>query len=96
MVQGEESNVFSNTLGETIVVEIGSSVEDTKMLLEKVLDNDSTVASLLADQVHKDVPLSDVNCIGDLPSDFHVETADLGIWIDPIGKFFLLKKNKGI
>ncbi|CAB3386120.1 Hypothetical predicted protein [Cloeon dipterum] len=83
-IQGEESNVFTNTLGETIEVKIMGSQEDTAELLSKVLDGDRSAADLLALEVHRDViidsdipqELNDTNNL--LPMD------TIGIWIDPI------------
>ncbi|XP_018342321.1 PREDICTED: inositol polyphosphate 1-phosphatase [Trachymyrmex septentrionalis] len=84
IVQGEETNVFSNTLGESIIVEICSCSKDTTQLLTKVMGNDAVAAELLAAEVHKDVQLSDVPITLDIPNDFDVNIEDLGIWIDPI------------
>ncbi|XP_018056091.1 PREDICTED: inositol polyphosphate 1-phosphatase [Atta colombica] len=84
IVQGEETNVFSNTLGESIIVEICSCSKDTTQLLTKVMGNDAVTAELLAAEVHKDVQLSDVPITLDIPNDFDVNIEDLGIWIDPI------------
>ncbi|XP_018376720.1 PREDICTED: inositol polyphosphate 1-phosphatase-like isoform X1 [Trachymyrmex cornetzi] len=84
IVQGEETNVFSNILGESIIVEICSCSKDTTQLLTKVMGNDAVAAELLAAEVHKDVQLSDVPITVDIPIDFDVNIEDLGIWIDPI------------
>lgn len=85
-MQGEETNVFSNTLGESIIVDVCSCSEDTAQLLTKVMGNDAVAAELLAAEVHKDVQLSDVPVELDIPNDFDINVDDLGIWIDPIGK----------
>ncbi|KYN08646.1 PREDICTED: inositol polyphosphate 1-phosphatase [Cyphomyrmex costatus] len=84
LVQGEETNVFSNILGESVIVEICSDSKDTTQLLTKVMSNDVVAAELLAAEVHKDVQLSDVPITLDIPNDFDVNIEDLGIWIDPI------------
>ncbi|XP_020299360.1 inositol polyphosphate 1-phosphatase isoform X2 [Pseudomyrmex gracilis] len=84
LVQGEETNVFSNTLGESIIVDVCSCSEDTAQLLTKVMGNDAVAAELLAAEVHKDVQLSDVPVELDIPNDFDINVDDLGIWIDPI------------
>ncbi|XP_008211543.1 inositol polyphosphate 1-phosphatase [Nasonia vitripennis] len=84
-VKGEENNVFSNTLGETITVEICSTEKQTSELLKKVLDDDETIADLLAKEVHKDILLTNVAISSkNIPTDFEVDISDLGIWIDPI------------
>ncbi|XP_011873372.1 PREDICTED: inositol polyphosphate 1-phosphatase [Vollenhovia emeryi] len=84
LVQGEETNVFSNTMGESIIVEVCSCSKDTTQLLTKVMSNDAVAAELLAAEVHKDVQLSDVPITLDFPNDFEINVDDLGIWIDPI------------
>ena len=50
-ILGEESNKFTNKLGNSLTVEIKETTEGTKELLVKVLDNNETAAKLLADQV---------------------------------------------
>lgn len=85
-VQGEESNTFSNAMGETIVVKVCPTAEETTQLLAKVMDSDIETAELLATEVHKDVQLSDIPVVAELPLDFDINVNDLGIWIDPIGK----------
>ena len=87
MIKGEENNTFSNTLGETITVEVCSTLAETTELLAKVLDNDEKTAQLLSREVHRDVLLTDVPVnIVDVPTDFEVAIEDLSIWVDPIGK----------
>lgn len=56
-------------------------------LLTKVMNNDAVAAELLAAEVHKDVQLSDVPITLDIPNDFDINVDDLGIWIDPIGRY---------
>ena len=51
-ILGEESNKFTNKLGNSLTVEIKETSEGTKELLVKVLDNNETAAKLLADQVN--------------------------------------------
>ena len=51
-ILGEESNKFTNKLGNSLTVEIKETREGTKELLVKVLDNNETAAKLLADQVN--------------------------------------------
>ncbi|XP_003701005.1 inositol polyphosphate 1-phosphatase [Megachile rotundata] len=84
VVQGEESNTFSNALGESIVVEVCPTAEETTQLLAKVMGSDIASAELLATEVHKDVQLLDIPMVAELPSDFDINVHDLGIWIDPI------------
>jgi len=51
------------------------------------MGNDVVAAELLAAEVHKDVRLSDVPIALDIPNDFDINVDDLGIWIDPIGRY---------
>ncbi|CAL7940693.1 unnamed protein product [Xylocopa violacea] len=84
VVQGEENNIFSNAMGETIVVEVCSTAEETAELLAKVMGSDIATAELLAIEVHKDVQFSDIPMVAELSDDFDIDIHDLGIWIDPI------------
>lgn len=83
-MQGEESNVFSNSLGETIEVKVLDSQEATSSLLKDVLNDDAHAAELLAEAVHEDLSLSAVNTRTDVP-DNPIGINDVGVWIDPIG-----------
>ena len=50
-IHGKESNKFTNKLGNCLTVEVKDTMEETKELLVKVLDNNQIAASLLAQQV---------------------------------------------
>ncbi|XP_053595126.1 inositol polyphosphate 1-phosphatase-like [Microplitis demolitor] len=88
MVKGEETNVFSNTLDKTIVVEVCSTCDETKNLLSQVLDDDIETAGLLAMEIHRDIELTEISPVIDINYfDNHnvdIDINDLGIWIDPI------------
>ncbi|KAL2746460.1 inositol polyphosphate 1-phosphatase [Vespula maculifrons] len=84
VVQGEENNTFTNTLGETIIVEVCSTCLETTFLLARVMGNDTETANFLATEVHKNIQLKDVQTVQDIPNDFTLPIEDLGIWIDPI------------
>ncbi|KGL81949.1 Inositol polyphosphate 1-phosphatase, partial [Tinamus guttatus] len=47
-IGGEESNEFSNGLGETVVVQVCATQGDTAALLCRVLENNRAAAELLA------------------------------------------------
>lgn len=79
-VYGEESNLFTNTLGETICVKILSSELDTAALLCKVLDGNEKVASLLARTIFAEA--SSDHDLSSVDGDLNLE--DIGVWIDPI------------
>ncbi|XP_055677836.1 inositol polyphosphate 1-phosphatase [Lutzomyia longipalpis] len=81
-IRGEESSTFTNTLGETITVEVCDSLEETANLLEKVLNGNKLVADLLAAEVHRDIKTDEGQCIEDLGGE--IVACDVGIWVDPI------------
>jgi len=88
-IQGEESNEFTNTLGEKICVKVCASQEETSELLKKVLDGNEAAADILAKVVHSEFSEESevANLLGEkfteLP-DEEGDVSDLGIWIDPI------------
>lgn len=88
MVRGEETNVFSNTLGKTVIVEVCPTFEETTQLLTEVLDDDVEIAQLLASEIHKEITLHEVPVAAETAGswDFDIDIGDLGIWIDPIGE----------
>jgi len=82
---GEESNKFTNALGESIHVSVQSNESKTKDLLAKVLDGNLEAAKVLAKLVHSDIKIDDIAV--EKPSDIANEgfdMKDVGIWIDPI------------
>ncbi|KAL1770672.1 inositol polyphosphate 1-phosphatase [Sigmodon hispidus] len=99
-VFGEESNEFTNDLGEKITVELQSTEEETAELLSKVLNGNMLAAEALAEVVHQDVDLTDPT----LESlDIRVPQDILGIWVDPIDSTYQyikgsanVKSNQGI
>ncbi|KAE8742509.1 hypothetical protein FOCC_FOCC011919 [Frankliniella occidentalis] len=84
-IKGEESAKFSNIHGETVTVEVKETQEETAKMLCKVLDGDEAAAEKLAEEVHQEVHLDDVN-FGSVPLPCHLvlPIKDLGVWIDPI------------
>lgn len=86
-INGEESNIFQNKLGETIEVQVLGNCNETAFLLEKVLDGDRRAAELLAIEVHRDLGLKDINTNRNVPDESSIDKGNLGIWIDPIGNF---------
>ena len=73
-------------MGETITVQVCQSLEETAQLLTKVLDGDKVAATLLSNEVHREIDLSNVPVSDtELPEDGNINIKDLGIWIDPIG-----------
>ncbi|KAK7110820.1 inositol polyphosphate 1-phosphatase-like [Littorina saxatilis] len=80
---GEESNQFTNALGETTTVRLCDTPEQTKHLLKDVLDDNEEAALLLSQAVHRQATAPHVAENLDavhatIPAD------DVGIWIDPI------------
>jgi len=82
-VMGEESNKFTNKLGNSLTVEVKETMEETKELLLEVLDNNETAAKLLAHQVHAEVSLNTTTFEGQ-DGDLECNLNDLAVWIDPI------------
>lgn len=91
-ILGEESAEFTNSLGESICVAIGSSKTETQSCLEKVLDGNSNAAKILAEEVHRPVAYEseDLGCIPTLPD---IDYSKIGIWIDPIGEIVVTYLN---
>ncbi|CAG2247413.1 inositol polyphosphate 1-phosphatase-like [Mytilus edulis] len=82
-IYGEESNKFTNALGESINVEILSSPAETADLLCKVLNGNEQAANLLAKVVHEDISYNPEEKI-DKMEDLEIKEEYIGIWIDPI------------
>lgn len=99
-ISGEESNEFTNDLGEKITVELRSTEEETAELLSRVLDGNRPASEALAKVVHQDVDLTDPT----LESlEIRVPQDILGIWVDPIDSTYQyikgsanVKSNQGI
>lgn len=81
-IYGEESNKFTNMLGDSVTVEIQDSSEKTKRLLSQVLDENEKAAHILSHVIHQDVQVIETRDTGSLDFDLAVE--DIGVWIDPI------------
>uniref|UniRef100_A0A8D8ZZA9 inositol-1,4-bisphosphate 1-phosphatase n=1 Tax=Cacopsylla melanoneura TaxID=428564 RepID=A0A8D8ZZA9_9HEMI len=83
-IHGEESNVFTNATGESIVVNISSDPAITREALVAILNGDSTAAEALIDAVYSEpsVPL-DGSEMEQLP-EVEVTEDVYGVWIDPI------------
>uniref|UniRef100_A0A8C8YUT8 inositol-1,4-bisphosphate 1-phosphatase n=1 Tax=Prolemur simus TaxID=1328070 RepID=A0A8C8YUT8_PROSS len=97
---GEESNEFTNDLGEKITLRLCSTEEETVELLSKVLNGNKLASEALAKVVHQDVAFTDPTLDSieiDIPQDI------LGIWVDPIDSTYQyikgsadVKPNQGI
>lgn len=84
---GEESNTFTNSLGECITVQIQASDQETAQLLGKVMGDGQHGAKTLAEEIHKDID-SDLmwDTGADIPEGAVITNyAEVGVWIDPIG-----------
>lgn len=81
-IYGEESNKFTNVLGETVTIEILDSPDLTTRLLSKVLDENEKAAKLLAQEVHAEVNVDDWSNVDSLDQDIDVQ--NIAVWIDPI------------
>ncbi|XP_032818641.2 inositol polyphosphate 1-phosphatase [Petromyzon marinus] len=81
-IYGEESNKFTNSLGETVYIEVRATPADTAELLTLVLDGNHQAARLLAEAVHSDSGLAPDPRLKDIA--VKLEPEDLGVWVDPI------------
>merc|ERR1712002_743400 len=81
---GEESNQFTNKLGQAVTVSVQKDEAATKELLARVLNDNKEAADLLAKEVHSDIKLDDIltSTIDKYNDSFNKE--DIGVWIDPI------------
>ncbi|KAK2501193.1 hypothetical protein MC885_007363 [Smutsia gigantea] len=87
---GEESNEFTNDLGENIILRLCPREEETAELLSKVLNGNKLASEALAKVVHRDVTVTDptLDLIKiDIPQDV------LGIWVDPIDSTYQYVKG---
>ncbi|XP_008833841.1 inositol polyphosphate 1-phosphatase [Nannospalax galili] len=99
-VFGEESNEFTNDLGEKITMELCATEGETAELLSRVLNGNTQASEALAKVVHQDVDLTDPTLDSlevSIPQDI------LGIWVDPIDSTYQyikgsanIKSNQGI
>ncbi|ELT90747.1 hypothetical protein CAPTEDRAFT_155188 [Capitella teleta] len=81
-IRGEESNTFTNTLGESITVQLQEDIESTAQLLCKVLDGNQAASKLLAQVAHDSVEIDVPASLQNIPDE--VDENSIGIWIDPI------------
>uniref|UniRef100_A0A8C9BIC3 inositol-1,4-bisphosphate 1-phosphatase n=1 Tax=Phocoena sinus TaxID=42100 RepID=A0A8C9BIC3_PHOSS len=97
---GEESNEFTNDLGEKIIMRLCPTVEETVDLLNKVLNGNKLASETLAKVVHQDVVFSDpaLDAI-----EINIPQDALGVWVDPIDSTYQyikgsadIESNQGI
>ncbi|TKC50691.1 hypothetical protein EI555_001032 [Monodon monoceros] len=97
---GEESNEFTNDLGEKIIMRLCPTEEETVDLLNKVLNGNKLASEALAKVVHQDVVFSDpaLDAI-----EINIPQDTLGVWVDPIDSTYQyikgsadIKSNQGI
>ncbi|XP_075231555.1 inositol polyphosphate 1-phosphatase [Lycorma delicatula] len=84
-IHGEESNEFTSSSGDIFYLRVGTTMNETKELLIKVL-NDEIAADVLANTVHspvsrKDLPDSSLILPNNIPD---IPLENTSIWIDPI------------
>lgn len=67
-IQGEETAIFTNGLGESIDLEINDNQDSTIERLVKILEGDRVAAELLAAEVHRTVICEhgDIDALPDL------------------------------
>lgn len=99
-ILGEESNEFTNDLGEKVILRLCPTEEETVELLSRVLNGNKLASEALAKVVHQDVAYIDTILDSieiNIPQDI------LGIWVDPIDSTYQyikgsadIKSNQGI
>ena len=84
---GEESNIFTNSFGQEVRIEVQGDASATFKHFSSVLCGNETAARLLADLIHSDIVLEkeETRALED-QLDFELPLNELAIWIDPIGK----------
>ncbi|VCX20569.1 unnamed protein product, partial [Gulo gulo] len=99
-VLGEESNEFTNDLGEKMIVRLCPTEEETAELLSRVLGGNKSASEALARVVHQDVTFGDpaLDAV-----EVNIPQDTLGIWVDPIDSTYQyikgsadIKSNQGI
>ena len=84
---GEESNIFTNSFGQEVRIEVQEDSSATSKHLATVLYGNETAARLLADLIHSDIVLEKEETQAlEEQLDFELPLNELAIWIDPIGK----------
>merc|ERR1711892_295400 len=81
---GEESNKFTNKLGESVTLELDDDKEKTLEVLIKVLNGNNLAAGLLTEKVFENISIDEAKI--DLSSVKEADTnlEDVALWIDPI------------
>lgn len=88
-VYGEENDTIKNNKGQDVNIKVGETVEETLQCLFEALDDDLESARSLAEAAHKEFTLNDLNVDSYPPDEEIFDLEQIGIWIDPIGKFEL-------
>ena len=81
---GEESNQFTNKLGQSLTVSVQQDENSTMELLTKVLNDNIEAAKLLAKEVHAQPLLDDIMKAELDKHNDCIDKEDVGVWIDPI------------
>lgn len=87
-IRGEESPSFTNSHGESVAITVGSTCEETEACLLAILhDEQAEAAKILANEVHREIAYDKEISeeIPELTND--VDYSQLGVWIDPIGRY---------
>ena len=84
---GEESNIFTNSFGQEIRIEVKEDSSATSKHLSSVLCGNESASQLLAGLIHADIVLeTEETRVLEDQLDFELPLNELAIWIDPIGK----------
>ena len=82
---GEENNTFTNGLGETIIIELTDSDQETASLLSKVLKGHEKLVQLITTAIYEPLPMALSSEYVREMEDIEVDPTNIGLWIDPIG-----------
>ncbi|EDV26661.1 uncharacterized protein TRIADDRAFT_22251 [Trichoplax adhaerens] len=81
-VHGEEDNTFTNAIGESVIIEIKSTAQETANVLRRVLNNNEKASQLLAEIIHGDIQCQNNEHIFNKDDTINID--NFGIWIDPL------------
>lgn len=87
-IRGEETNQFKNSQGITIEIELNGNRNDLEEQLNQVLIDHANAAKLLVDLIYEEDSTANELKVNQQLFEVDLNDEDLGIWIDPIGKWF--------
>lgn len=83
-IYGEESDHFTNSQGNVIIINVNGDIEDTVQLLTMALNGQLNLAQKLAKHVYEDMSVDIEIDLLDKLKGLKIDVSNLGLWIDPI------------